>query len=407
MTAARVLHVLDHSLPHLSGYSVRSHYILRSQAAWQLDPVAMTSPKHGSSAGVEEIDGISYHRTPARAERKHRLPGVSELRLMGDVANRVEQMLRGGHFDVIHAHSPVLNGIPALRVGRRLGIPVVYEIRAFWEDAAVDHGTHREGSLRYRAIRAMETWLMRHVDAVGVISEGLAQEAGRRGIQAAKIFRSPNGVDLDIFRPGPRDESLAARWGIAGEVVIGFIGSFYRYEGLDILVEAFARLPRERPRSRLLLVGAGEALPELAEQARRLGVEDRILFAGAVPHAEIPRCYSLCDILVYPRRSMRLTELVTPLKPLEAMAAGRAVVGSDVGGLRELIRHGETGVLFSADSAEALAAALLDLSRDAERRQQLGTAARRAVEAERQWMQLAQVYARRYNELLGKREARR
>ena len=401
MSAIRVLHVLDHSLPHLSGYSVRSRYLLGAQREWQLAPLVVTSPKHGPSNGCEEIEGIRYFRTPARPSRS-KLPIVAELRLMWQLSARLREVVRTERVQLLHAHSPVLNGIPALWVARRAGIPVVYEIRAFWEDAAVDHGTHLEGSLRFRTIRALETWLCRRVDAVGVISEGLAAEVVQRGIPPAKIFRIPNGVDTELFRPRDADPELVQRWGLQGKAVIGFIGSFYRYEGLDVLVQAFAKLAPEFPKACVLLIGTGEAEDDLRRDARRLGIESRIIFAGSISHAEVSRCYSVCDVLVYPRKSMRLTELVTPLKPLEAMAAGKAVVASDVGGLRELIRDGDTGRLFAAGDADALAATLRSVLAQPEVRSAMGEKARRHVCETRQWARLVGVYQPIYADLLKK-----
>jgi PEP-CTERM/exosortase A-associated glycosyltransferase len=396
-----VLHVLDHSLPLLSGYSTRSHHLLRAQHRWGLQPLAVTSPKHGSAAGREQIDGITYVRTPATASGvADRVPAWGELRLMWRLASCVTQVAVGAGSHVLHAHSPVLNGFPALWAGRRLGVPVVYEVRAFWEDAAVDHGTHGEGSARYRVIRALETFVMRRADAVGVISRGLAVEVQRRGISAHKIFQSPNGVDTAIFHPVARAPELTTRWNLAGQTVIGFIGSFYRYEGLDVLVKAWARIAGDLPNAVVLLVGGGEMAAALQAQARRLGVDSRIIFAGSVPHSEVIRCYSVCDVLVYPRKSMRLTELVTPLKPLEAMAMGKAVVASDVGGLRELISDRSTGVLFPADDAEALAEVLREVVRRADLRAALGEQALATVRREREWTQLVRVHVQSYARLI-------
>lgn len=398
----RVLHVLDHSLPLLSGYSTRSHHALRAQLQWSVEPVAVTSPKHGSAAGVEQIDGVTYYRTPAAASAfADRIPVGRELRLMQRLGARVGEVARQHDCELIHAHSPVLNGIPALWVARRAGIPVIYEIRAFWEDAAVDHGTHREDSARYRLIRAMESWLMRRVDAVGVISAGLATEVAGRGVPTAKIFQIPNGVDTQLFQPAPRNRELVQRWGLGEKVVIGFIGSFYRYEGLDVLLRAWAQVAADLPGACVLLIGAGEATASLRDDAKRLGIESRTIFAGSVPHAEVSRCYSVCDVLVYPRKSMRLTELVTPLKPLEAMAAAKAVVASDVGGLRELIRDRDTGMLFPAGDADALARVLTEVVQDSDLRSRLGESARRHVCLEREWRNVVKadldVYARLIN----------
>lgn len=401
-SAIRVLHVLDHSLPLLSGYSTRSHHALRAQRHCGVSPVALTSPKQGhSDTDATEIDGITYYRTPAPAPTGLRgRPVVAELDLMRRVVRRLQAVQKECRSQVLHAHSPVLNGLPALWVGRRLGLPVVYEVRAFWEDAAVDHGTHREGSPRYRLVRALETFVMRRADAVGVISHGLGDAVRRRGIAAEKLYYIPNGVDTERFQPLPRDAALARQWNLTDRVVIGFIGSFYHYEGLDVLIEAWAKVAPQLPEATLLLIGGGEVAPQIAAQIQRLGIGDRTLQAGTLPHAQIAASYSLCDLLVYPRKSMRLTELVTPLKPLEAMAAGRPVLASDVGGLRELIRHGETGMLFPADDVAALSRALIELVRDPALRARLAAAGRADVMQTRNWNRLVQVHADTYAKLL-------
>src|SRR5690349_1076328 len=137
----RALHILDHSIPLHSGYTFRTLSLLREQRALGWETFHLTSPKQGASPVLEEkVEGWHFFRTPADAGAS-RLPGLSEVMLMKVLTARLDVVARQVRPDVLHAHSPVLNVLPALRVGRRLGIPVVYEIRAFWEDAAVDHGT--------------------------------------------------------------------------------------------------------------------------------------------------------------------------------------------------------------------------------------------------------------------------
>ena len=132
-------------------------------------------------------------------------------------------------------------------------------------------------------------------------------------------------------------------------------------------------------------MGGGPQDANLKAQAQRLGVADKVVFTGRVPHSEVSRYYDQIDLLAYPRHSMRLTELVTPLKPLEAMAQGRLFVASDVGGHKELIREGETGKLFKAGSAEALAAAIDDMLDHRERWPAMREAGRHFVEEVRNW----------------------
>ena len=140
---------------------------------------------------------------------------------------------------ILHAHSPVLNALPAIRAGRRHGIPVVYEVRGLWEDGAASHGTHGEAGLRYRATRLIETRALRRADAVTTICEGLRREIAARGIASEKITVIPNAVDRKAFHgPGRPDPALAARLGLGGKRVLGFFGSFYSYEGLHLLLRA-------------------------------------------------------------------------------------------------------------------------------------------------------------------------
>jgi PEP-CTERM/exosortase A-associated glycosyltransferase len=325
------------------------------------------------------------------------VPYAGELALMARLARRIAAVARAEGARILHAHSPVLNGLPALWAGRRLGIPVVYEARAFWEDAAVDHGTTREGSLRYRVTRALETLLFRRADRAVVIAGTMREELTRRGIDASRVTVVGNGVDTERFTPVPRREALAGRLGLEAGPIFGFIGSFYRYEGLRFLVEAMPDLRRRLPGAQLLLVGGGEEEAVLREMSASTGCS--VILAGQVPHREILEYYSLLDVFVCPRLRMRLTELVTPLKPLEAMATGCPVLASDVGGLAELIQHGVTGLLFRAGSRGAFVEAASELGGSPELRGLLGKRARQAVVDDRTWSRVVSGYLPLYREL--------
>lgn len=383
----RILHIFDHSLPLHSGYTFRSAALLREQRALGWETFHLTSPKQeGDQHDVEESEGFFFYRTPPQPSVWDRFPVTRELALLRQLGRRIEEVARDIKPDLIHAHSPVLNVMPALKVGRRLGIPVTYEIRAFWEDASVDHGTTSEGSLRYRVTRALETRAAHQAAHVFTICEGLRADIVARGIPSAKVSVVPNAVDPESFAlSGPPDPALRSQLGLGGGPVVGFIGSFYAYEGLDLLIDAMPRLMQDQPGLRLLLVGGGPQSENLLAQATRLGIADHVVFTGRVPHKDVRRYYDLIDVLAYPRHSMRLTELVTPLKPLEAMAQGRIFVASDVGGHRELVEHERTGVLFKADDAGSLADAVLRLLRQRERWPEFRLQGRRFVEEVRNW----------------------
>lgn len=396
----RVLHILDHSLPLQSGYTFRTRAIMKAQAAAGLDVAGLTGVRQGASGdtGEEVVDGLSFFRTPGA------VAGPSPLREMKEVARlarRIAEVAEAWRPDLLHAHSPVLGALAALRARRATGLPLLYEIRAFWEDAAVGNGTAREGSLRYRATRTLETMAVRRADAVAVICEGLRRDLVARGIGQEKILVSPNGVDLTLFgAPSAPDPGLRAALGLDRAEVIGFIGSFYDYEGIDLLIDALPRLVAARPAAHLLLVGGGPMEAALRARAAASPAADRIRFAGRVPHDRVEDYYALVDILAYPRRRMRLTDLVTPLKPLEAMAQGRLVAASDIGGHRELIADGETGSLFPPDDPDALADALANLLARPGMWEARRAAGRAYVARARNWSSNISRYAPVYEKLI-------
>lgn len=383
----RVLHILDHSIPLHSGYTFRTRNLLLGQHALGWSTVHVTGTKQGDSAlAVEEVDDLRFYRTAPSRSAVFKLPLLNQWDVVRTLARRIEEVAALEKPDVLHAHSPALNGLAALRAGRRLGLPVVYECRAFWEDAAVDHGTSREDGLRYRLTRALESYVFRRADAVTTICEGLRAEIVSRGIPAEKVTVIPNAVDTESFTFGAAARSdLQQQLGLTGKTVLGFIGSFYAYEGLPLLLHAMPELIRHHPDLKLLLVGGGPQENLLQKLIQEHHLTDFVVTTGRVPHQTVQDYYNLVDIFVYPRLPMRLTDLVTPLKPLEAMAQGRLVVASDVGGHQELIRHGETGMLFAAGRADSLVRAVDELLTRRAEWDSIRERGRRFVEHERTW----------------------
>ncbi|MEM8799191.1 MAG: TIGR04063 family PEP-CTERM/XrtA system glycosyltransferase [Pseudomonadota bacterium] len=400
----RILHVFDHSIPLHSGYTFRSRAILQHQRALGWETHHLTSPKHvKEGTDPETVDGFTFYRTKAPTGRLSQLPALGELAFVDATAKRLETVAREVKPDLLHAHSPVLNAMAASRVSKKLGIPFVYEIRAFWEDAAAAHGTCREGDLRYRATRFLESRALRAADGVATICEGLKSDIIARGINEDKIVVIPNAVDTDRFSgPSLRNDELAEKLTLADKPVLGFIGSFYDYEGLDGLITAMPLMLNQNPKLRLLLVGGGPEDERLRAQAARLGLNDAIIFTGRIPHDQVEDYYGLVDLFVYPRKAMRLTELVTPLKPLEAMAQHKLVAASDIGGHRELIEDGRTGVLFAPDQPEALAAKVLNLLSETDHSDMLA-AARHYVEHERTWRHSIDNYVPLFERITGDR----
>jgi len=385
-----ILHVVQYSLPEMPcGYSLRTQAIVREQAARGLDPVVLTSPRH--PRGPEsEVGGVRHYR--CAPERPGRSVWLRDRERVTRLASRIEEIAAArGDLRALHAHSPLLCGLAARRAARRLGLPMIYEVRGLWEE-----GLRRSGlpaRVRYRLARWMEVSLARAADAVVVISRGLKQEFVRRGVPEAKLHIVGNGVDPRVFSPRTPSPEWRARRDLSDGPVLLYLGALRAYEGVDLLLAAFPDVRRHHPQAQLLIVGDGEARGELAAQ------EDPaagIHVLPPAPHEDTPEYYAAADLVVYPRRATRAAELVTPLKPLEAMAMGKTIVASDVGGLRELLTEGETARLFPAGSAEALVRACRELLSDEAARRRLGERARQVAVEQYDWRNVVARYLEVY-----------
>ena len=359
-----MLHILDHSVPKTDGYSIRSANIMRYQREFDIEPVALTSPAHPENSNdIETIDGIRHYRTNGSGLPS--APFVHQYLAVRRMSSRIDEVVKSEQPAILHAHSPSLWGLAASRVAKRRGLPFVYEVRGFWEDAAVDQGLTSSRSIRYRLSRTMELYVARAADAVVVIAEHLKKDLVLRGVADEKFSVVKNGVDRNKFVPCERDRKLESKLGLAGRPTIGYVGTLYPWEGVDDLVRAVPLIRQRVPDIRVLIVGAGLLYESLGSLVKQLDVADCVDLLGSVSHSDIAEYYSVMDILVYPRKRSRNTETVTPLKPLEAMAMDKPVIGSDVGGIQELIPLG-TGVLFRAGESTDLAEKCVDLITDPE-----------------------------------------
>lgn len=398
----KILHILDHSIPLHSGYTFRTLAILEQQRKLGWETFHVTSAKHSvATAPIEEVDGFTFYRSETPQGLMANMPVLEQWAIVQSLSKRLDEIIPELKPDILHAHSPALNGLAAIKAAKRHNIPLVYECRAFWEDAAVDHGTTSENSLRYAVTKLLETHVFKKASAITTICEGLRSDIVSRGIPAEKITVIPNAVDIEKFTYGVEpDQGLRTQLGLQNKIVLGFIGSFYAYEGLPLLLEALPKIIEEQPETRLLLVGGGPQEQLIKQKTKELGLDEYVIFTGRVSHDLVQDYYNQVDIFIYPRLSMRLTDLVTPLKPLEAMAQGRLVVASDVGGHKELIRDNENGCLFKANDSDALATAVLSLLNQPQRWEELREAGRLYVEQERNWTKSASYYKNIYAQLI-------
>lgn len=390
-----LMYVAASSFPHhVTGYAARTHSLVKAigKAGWRVETV--TRP--GYPADRNDSQAMTGR------EASFETDGVVYTRLNGPPSNAtpydayVEAASRAlyGHIEktrpaLVHAASNYVNAAPALAAARRAGLPFLYEVRGLWELTNAARAPHWEGSERFELQRQQESFVAQEADAVVAISHGLKRELVSRGVDERKIAVVPNSVDPQVFSPRPKDERLGRSLGLGERRVLGFLGSMTGYEGLVDLISALARLRGDGIDVCALLVGDGPAFREVRAAARAQGVEDHLIMPGRVPHADAPRWYSVMDVAVYPRRPARVTELVPPLKPLEAMAMELPVVASNVSAISETLVHGSNGFLFDKGDVDGLTSVLGGVLDQPDQSRAIGRAAREDVERRFTWSRAA------------------
>lgn len=401
----KVMLLLHNSLGHNSGgYATRAHGLLKSlrrkgqefraytRYAYPWDMIkgeTMFCP--GSVADSDTIEDITYHRIYGEGAMLNSELSIDQYLRLSAVHYEAEAEKNGA--GLIHAASNFYTGLPALMAARRLGLPFIYEVRGLWEITRASRDKKWGDSEMYRLYSDMETLVAKEADHVFTITRALKNLLTERGVEAEKITVVPNGVEISKFE-GCRER--------AGEniPVIGYIGSIVDYEGLELLIRASSAI-YTKAKHKVLIVGDGRALCGVKALAGKLGTE-HIEFTGRVPHEKIAEMYQQIDVAVYPRKGLPVCEIVSPIKPFEAMAMKKAVVVSDVAALKEFVTDGETGVIFRKDDAEDLAEKLISLITDKARMRMLGENARIWVQQERDWDRLTDSVVMVYRRLLRK-----
>ncbi|GAA2850890.1 glycosyltransferase family 4 protein [Streptosporangium fragile] len=401
----RVLHCVTNALPYTqAGYTVRTHRIVTAQKAAGLDPHVVTSwgwpmmQGYADATPYEEIDGIPYHRLiPSGGE----VPFESHGRMIKGAAE-VTELVRTLRPQVLHAATDHRNGSVALAVRERTGTPMVYEVRGFLEETWASRDPKRVGSQRHVLQRDREAFIMRSADAVVTLAETMAAEIVERGVPREKIYLAPNAVDDSLLTAEYDGSAFRAAYGIEpGDIVMGSVSSIVAYEGFATMIRAAALLRDGGAPVKVLLVGDGAERPALLEQVEELGLGDIAILPGRVGPEEALQAQSAIDIFVCPREDLRVCRLVTPLKPVEAMALGKPVVLSDLPALSELVGSDGAGLLVPAGDAEKLAEAVAGLRDDPERRAAMGEAGRAEVAAKRTWSRVAETYREIYRSIAG------
>lgn len=404
----RLAYVLHNSLPYSSGgYATRTHGLALGLTRSGYDVTAFTRAGYpldvnphldaDAAAQTDEIDGICYVRILEPSRR-----ALPSYKFVPAAANALEQHLRAQKTDIVIAASNYMCALPALIAARRLGLPFIYEVRGFWEITRLSREPGYIHNPWYTIQEHMEAFVCNQADRVVTLTAAMREELIRRGVDGQKIAIVPNACNPEKFEPRPRDLALAQRLGIPEDVpVIGYVGTFVDYEGLDDLARACGFLKRRGLEFRLLLVGnenvssndRGTITDRIVEIAATFGFSDWLIMPGRVPHDEVAAYYSLIDVAPFPRKPWPVCEMVSPMKPLEAMAMKKTVVVSSVAALDEMVGHGKYGLVFAKGEPAALTEVLARALGDAELRSRLGAAGREYVLAARTWMHSAQALA--------------
>lgn len=408
----RVLYSVHNSLPHHSaGYATRTQGLLSAMRAhgWEATGVTRLGypqdmPEfHDSRESEVRVDGVDYVRL---SDSQVLEPKNPLQRYISRYAASLTELAERERPFVLHAASNHWNGLAVVEAARALGIPSVYEVRGLWEVTRASRNPELLDSDMFRFMSRMETDAAQQATRVLAITGALRDELVRRGVENDKIVLVPNGVDTTRFVPRTRNEELATELGLAGRTVIGYVGSILNYEGIDLLLDAAAQLRSEGRDVGFLFVGDGAELLEYQERVEREGLADTVVFTGRVPHEEVEDYYSVVDIAPFPRMPLPVCEMVSPLKPFEAMAMGKAIVVSDVAALTEIVEDGRTGLIHRKGDAISLTHALRRLVEDDGLRAQLAGDGLRWVRQHRDWRALAPQVSEVYEELGGLRDAR-
>lgn len=402
-----VLYLLHNALPHHSGgYATRTHGLLTelNRNGWDVDGVTRLGYPYDMPK-MADVPDLPEQELVGEVDYHHLLTGrqIEKKNPMHDYVARYTDALlplaRAERPAILHGASNHWNGLAAVQTGRLLGIPSVYEVRGLWEVTRGSRDPEWARSDQYQYIARMEADAARGATKVLAITQALKDELVTRGVDEEKIVLVPNGVDSGRFTPLPRDEELAAELGVSGKTVIGYVGTVVDYEGLDLLLEAARSLRATREDFHVLVIGDGAKLEELQASAAEQGLGDVLTFTGRIPHEEVERYYSIIDVTPFPRLPLPVCEMVSPLKPFEAMAMGKAVIASDVAALAEIVTPGTNGLLHTKGDATSLTEQITTLLDDPELAARLGAQARDWVVAERDWKQLAAVVAGVYAEI--------
>ncbi|MFF5790428.1 glycosyltransferase family 4 protein [Paeniglutamicibacter sp. NPDC012692] len=404
-TNKTALHFLTNSLPHTgSGYAQRTHSILTALHAAGWNTQVFTRVNYplvvgkATAKNLDTVSSIEYRRILPRKLKTEMLAKIQQqAEALADAVSRNRP-------SILHTTTDFTNALSVMAVAEAYELPWVYEVRGQLADTwASSRPESAKSSQRYKLFKEREAFVAARASHVVTLGEAMKQELIAQGVARNRITISPNAIGDDYLEPPISRLAAREALGLSSEhQYVGTVSSLVAYEGLDLLVHAFADLVPRNPMLRLLVVGSGVERNNLIELSEKLGVGKYCIFPGRVPREEARTYHCAMDIFVVPRRDLSVTQVVTPLKPVEALACEVPVVAADLPALREIVVHGRTGLLVDPDNAGKLAQAIENLLRDSSKRASMGVAGRARVLAERTWGRNTHKLLKVYEELAEK-----
>jgi glycosyltransferase involved in cell wall biosynthesis len=405
----RILYVLHNSLPYNSGgYATRGHGLMCGvkELGWDVQVLTRRGYPHDRKGmndlptdELQMVDDVPYFRL---IEQEKGYGQINIAAYLDGYAKDLAKMVLQLRPSILHAASNHINGLVVNAVAKHFGIPSIYEVRGLWEITRISRQPSFEGSEYFQMMSNLEARSAAEANFVFTITHALGEEIKRRSGDITEMGFLPNGVHSNRFLPKSPNHELKQKLGIESDaIVLGYIGSLVSYEGLDLLLKALPEVKKKADNPfKLMIVGDGAFMEQLQTLADELNLQEDVLFTGRVPHEEVEEYYSIVDIAPFPRLPLPVTEMVSPLKPFEAMSMEKAVIASNVQALSEIVIHHQTGVLFNKGDVDDLVMNLVKLIDDDVLRDKIGKQARVWVCEHRDWGKISETLSDVYHRIV-------
>jgi glycosyltransferase involved in cell wall biosynthesis len=402
----KILHLFKVTYPFEStGGSIRNLNIVESQNKIGLNPLVATPLNYPRIFGIsdfdleENINGVKHIRFDIGENNFQSTSYICDNLQIN--TQLLAGLIRKENPSVIHAASGYKGyelATMAKTLSEHFSIPWIYEVRSFHEHTWTKDAFYANNSWHTKQRILKENSLMKHSNHIVTISESMKEALIERGIPKDKITVVPNAVNVDYFKPGKKNKKLIKKLGIDKKRVIGYISNISLREGHETLIRAMPQVIGKIDDAILLVVGVGPEKDNLEKLVRDLEIENKVIFTGKIDHAEIQDYYRIIDLFVVPRKRDYASDLVTPLKPYEAMALEIPLIVSDRKALLEIIGKNR-GFSFKTGDYEDLADTLIKCFSNYDNAKTKAKSARIWLTENRTWEKNAQIYKKLYTKL--------